>query len=159
MTVRLRPLTSDDVPEVAALERELFGRSAWTPSMLREELGAPGRTYLAAELDEPDEPAGAPLAGYAGSWWDGDVVQVMTIGVREALQGRGVGRALLGAILAQAVDLGAGAVLLEVRVDNARAIELYERAGFVVLARRRRYYQPEDVDAWTMRLDLSARDA
>jgi ribosomal-protein-alanine N-acetyltransferase len=159
VTVRLRPLTSDDVPEVAALERELFGRSAWTPSMLREELGAPGRTYLAAELDELDEPAGAPLAGYAGSWWDGDVVQVMTIGVREALQGRGVGRALLGAILAQAVDLGAGAVLLEVRVDNARAIELYERAGFVVLARRRRYYQPEDVDAWTMRLDLSARDA
>lgn len=158
MSVRLRPLTSDDVPEVAALERELFGRSAWTPSMVREELGAPGRTYLAAELDEPDEPVGAPLAGYAGSWWDGDVVQVMTIGVRETLQGRGVGRALLGAILTQAVDLGAGAVLLEVRVDNARAIDLYERAGFVVLARRRRYYQPEDVDAWTMRLDLSARE-
>lgn len=147
----LRPLLLTDVPAVAELERELFGRSAWTESMLREELGAPGRTYLAAELT-----AGAPLDGYAGSWWDGDVVQVMTLGVRGAAQGRGVGRAMLGAIVAQARDLGASAVLLEVRVDNARAIALYDRAGFVVLARRRRYYQPEDVDAWTMRLDLGS---
>lgn len=164
--IRLRPLVLEDVPEVAALERELFGRAAWTEVMLREELGAPGRTYLAAETDPesgrgavPATGAGtaaepASLVGYAGSWWDGDVVQVMTIGVRGTAQGAGVGRALLAAIVGQARDLRASAVLLEVRVDNARAIELYERAGFVVLARRRRYYQPEDVDAWTMRLAL-----
>lgn len=154
-TVLLRPLLLADVPAVAALERELFGRSAWTEAMLREELGAPGRTYLAAELAGEAAPG---LVGYAGSWWDGDVVQVMTVGVRGAVQGRGVGRALLGAIVARARDLGASAVLLEVRVDNERAIDLYERAGFVVLARRRRYYQPEDVDAWTMRLDLGPAD-
>jgi len=49
--------------------------------------------------------------------------------------------------------------LFGLRVCTAPAIAHYERFGFTVLGRRRRYYQPEDVDAWTMRLDLAAEDA
>ena len=36
--------------------------------------------------------------------------------------------------------------------DNDAAIGLYRRRGFERIAVRRRYYQPEDVDAWVMRL-------
>lgn len=140
----LRPLTSADVPAVAALERALFARSAWTEPMVREELTAPGRYYLAT-----DDELG--LAGYAGSWFDGDVSQVMTIGVAPRAQRRGLGRMLLRALVDHAQDLGAQAVLLEVAVTNAAALALYRAEGFEVLARRPRYYQPEDVDAWTMR--------
>ncbi len=42
-------------------------------------------------------------------------------------------------------------MMLEVRADNAAALRLYERAGFVLLSTRRRYYQPGDVDALVMR--------
>ena len=115
--------------------------------MIREELGAPGRYYVGIDDD-------AGLAGYAGSWFDGDVAQVMTIGVARRAQRRGLGRVLLHALLGQAVADGASAVLLEVAVDNEPALTLYRSEGFEVLARRRRYYQPEDVDAWTMRLAL-----
>ncbi|NTW41877.1 MAG: GNAT family N-acetyltransferase [Cellulomonadaceae bacterium] len=94
------------------------------------------------------------LLAYAGAWFDGDVVQVMTIGVAPDAQRRGLGAELLDAVLGYARAVGAAAVLLEVRVDNAAAIALYERAGFTVLRRRRRYYQPEDVDAWSMRREL-----
>ena len=45
-------------------------------------------------------------------------------------------------------------VLLEVRVDNAPAIHLYESLGFEQLGMRRAYYQPGNIDAWTMRLEL-----
>ena len=164
--VPLRPLAPADVPRVAELERELFGSSAWTEAMIRGELTAPGRWYAAA--DDPADAAldagaaagsggGAQqLVGYAGLWFDGDVSQVMTIGVAPAMQREGIGSALLGALVERSRDLGATAVLLEVRVDNDPAVALYERFGFAMLDRRRRYYQPEGADAWTMRLDLGA---
>jgi [ribosomal protein S18]-alanine N-acetyltransferase len=158
--VPLRPLGPDDVPRVAELETELFGASAWTEAMIRGELTAPGRWYVAA--DDPadaalDDDAALPaqrLVGYAGLWFDGEVAQVMTIGVATAMQRQGIGTALLAALLERSRTLGASAVLLEVRVDSP-AVALYERFGFEVLGRRHRYYQPEDVDAWTMRLDLA----
>jgi len=169
--VPLRPLRADDVPRVAELERELFGPSAWSEAMIRGELTAPGRWYVAADDPTdaalatgvgPDSPGagsaeafpGTPLVGYAGLWFDGDVTQVMTIGVAPGMQRQGIGTALLQALLERSRDLGATAVLLEVRVDNGPAIALYERLGFATVSRRKRYYQPEDVDGWTMRLEL-----
>lgn len=148
----LRALQPADVPQVAELERQLFGRSAWTEAMIAGELHAPGRWYVAAVEGH----AADTVVGYAGLWFDGDVAQVMTIGVAPALHRQGIGQALLDALLERSRELGASAVLLEVRVDNEAAIGLYERSGFATLSRRRRYYQPEDVDAWTMRLPLVA---
>ncbi len=59
--------------------------------------------------------------------------------------------------MARARELGAQRVLLEVRVDNDPAIHLYESSGFRRLGRRRGYYQPGNVDAWTMLLVLEGR--
>ena len=61
---------------------------------------------------------------------------------------------LLTALVGHAREVGAAEVLLEVRVDNAPAIHLYESSGFRMLGRRRAYYQPGNIDAWTMRLPL-----
>ena len=166
--VRLRPLRRDDFDRVLELERVLFGGGAWSYGMLAEELAGWGRWYVVAEAAEV-EPLGraaagrtalreaerARVVGYAGLWYDGDVTQVMTIGVDPAWQRRGVGRRLLDAILERSRELGASAVLLEVRVDNEPAIALYEELGFERIGVRKRYYQPENKDAYTMRLMLS----
>lgn len=40
------------------------------------------------------------------------------------------------------------------RADNPAAESLYVSEGFTEIARRPRYYQPDDVDAVVMRLDL-----
>ena len=150
--LELRPLTGGDLPAVERLERELFGPAAWSPAMLAEELHGPERTYLAAVERTP--PGGTTLVGYAGLWFDGADAQVMTIGVAATRQGRGIGGRLLAALIDRARHLHADSVLLEVRVDNEPALALYRRFGFVTLGRRRGYYQPENADAWTMRLDL-----
>ena len=132
--------------------------------MLADELHGPARWYVGAEVpaavgDGPSgdgaAAAGVHLVGYAGLWFDGDDAQVMTIGVALCEQGAGIGAALLAALLARARELGARAMLLEVRVDNSPALALYERFGFVRMGRRRGYYQPQNVDAWTMRCELS----
>ena len=153
--VAVRPLTAADLPVLERLEVELFGAGAWSAATLAEELTAPGRTYVGATLP------GGTLVGYAGLWFDGWDAQVMTVGTDAAHQGRGVGRAMLVALVDRAREVGAASVLLEVRVDNAPALHLYEALGFERLGRRRGYYQPENVDAWTMRLPLgpAASDA
>lgn len=116
--------------------------------MVLEELDGPGRWYIGLEQD-------GDLMAYAGSWFDGQVAQVMTIGVAPSAQREGWGARLLEALIAHARGVSAEAVLLEVRVDNAPAIALYERFGFRTIGIRPRYYQPEDVDAQTMHLPLS----
>lgn len=145
----VRPLTAADLPVLEVLERELFGAGAWSAAMLAEELVGPGRWYVGVEVD-------GILAGYAGLWFDGDDAQVMTIGTATAHQGRGLGAVMLAALVARAREIGAASVLLEVRVDNDPALRLYERAGFTRLGLRRGYYQPENKDAWTMRLELTS---
>jgi len=150
--MRLRPLTTADVPRVLELERELFGAGAWSEWMVRDELAGRDRVYLA--LEDEDVEGGPLLVGYAGSWFDGLDAQVMTIGVARSHQGRGLGRRLLEALLEHERGRRARQVFLEVRVDNEQAIGLYESMGFERLGVRRGYYQPENVDALTMRLAL-----
>ncbi|MGN8246936.1 ribosomal protein S18-alanine N-acetyltransferase [Cellulomonas soli] len=150
--VRLRDLTLEDVPALDVLEKQLFGPGAWSRQGLADEIVGPGRWYVGAEL-------GGRLVGYAGLWFDGQDAQVMTVGTAQAHQGRGVGRLLLDALVERARTLGAEVLLLEVRVDNEPALRLYAAAGFEQLGRRRGYYQPENVDAWTMRLPLQQADA
>ena len=155
----VRPIRPTDVQRLVDLERTVFGSSAWTEPMIREELDAPGRWYIGIDGDEvvpgtATPPATSRLVAYAGLWFDGDVAQVMTIGVAPGARRRGLGARLLAALVDRSRELGAAAVLLEVRVDNEPAVALYGRVGFTIIGRRKRYYQPEDVDAWTMRLSL-----
>ncbi|MGN6304909.1 MAG: GNAT family N-acetyltransferase [Mesorhizobium sp.] len=53
------------------------------------------------------------------------------MGIIPAYRGHGLGRRLIDAALAQAREKGFVRIMLEVRADNARAISLYRRVGFV----------------------------
>ncbi|BAQ31626.1 ribosomal protein S18-alanine N-acetyltransferase [Bifidobacterium scardovii] len=162
------------VRSITRLEAELFGRGAWNERMVRDELDAPARTYL-LDIEPPaanagdagdvaGELSGAPAAsdepvirGYAGFWYDGEDAELMTIGVGKAYQRRGIAAALLAALVDEAKRQGAARMLLEVRVDNDPAMALYQRFGFERMGLRKRYYQPEGIDAYTMSLDLNPR--
>lgn len=142
----VRELEWTDLEGLAALEAQLFGPDAWSVETWWTELAErPRRDYVVAVAGD-----GAVL-GYAGLDLAGDVADVMTIATAPSAQGRGIGRLLLDELIARAAHHGAVAVLLEVRADNQRARDLYERNGFEVLSVRRRYYQPGDIDAIVMR--------
>ena len=173
--VRLRPMVPADLADVMALEHDLFPDDPWTAQMFAEEVVQPpdSRLYLiaeagkpavaeagepaVAEAGEPASTAGAPvMAGYAGMMFVPGGVQadVLTIAVAKAYWGRGVGSALLGALVDTAAGRGCTEVFLEVREDNPRARGLYLRRGFDEIGVRRGYYQPSGVDAIVMRKDL-----
>ncbi|HEX2313800.1 MAG TPA: ribosomal protein S18-alanine N-acetyltransferase [Thermomonospora sp.] len=146
-------MTGDDVPAVMALENATFPEDAWSEDMLRGELAAqPGtRHYVVAE-----EPSGA-IVGYAGLSAAGGQADVQTIAVRADRRGRGLGAALLTALLDEAGRRGCAEVFLEVRADNDTARALYERYGFERIGLRRRYYQPSGTDAIVMRRTAGGR--
>lgn len=97
------------------------------------------------------------IRGYAGFWYDGEDAEIMTIGVAKAHQRQGIAAGLLAALIDRAREQGARRMLLEVRVDNEPALALYRRFGFTRMGLRKRYYQPEGIDAYTMSLDLVPR--
>ena len=141
----IRGMVWQDVDAVMDLERELFGREAWSASLFWSELAqTDSRSYLVAELD-------GRLVGYAGLCAYRHEAFVQTMAVEPSLWGHGLGARLLTELMEEAARRGNDEVLLEVRIDNLRAQALYERFGFVTIGRRRGYYQPSGTDALVMR--------
>ena len=145
----LRRATPDDLGSIMALERASFPTDAWSDAMMREELSSSHGWYVV------DDEAGR-VVGYAGlrAVRGGRDADIQTIAIAEASRGRGRGRTLLRALLGEAAERGVHDVFLEVRADNPVAQALYASEGFLEAGRRARYYQPDDVDAVVMRLDV-----
>jgi RimJ/RimL family protein N-acetyltransferase len=76
------------------------------------------------------------------------------MGIVRAYRGRGLGTRLINATLEAAFGAGFVRVELDVHADNARAISLYERVGFVRegIVRDAVYVDGEYRDAITMAL-------
>jgi ribosomal-protein-alanine N-acetyltransferase len=140
-----------DIEPVMALEHELFGDEAWTDAMFWSELAERDtRLYLVDETD-------GVVTAYAGlCTYVPHEAYIQTIAVAPAMQGRGIGTALLTTLIDEATRRGVGHLDLEVRADNDSAQRLYERHGFTKIAVRRNYYQPSGTDAVVMRKELAA---
>ncbi|MFJ6677498.1 ribosomal protein S18-alanine N-acetyltransferase [Microbacterium sp. NPDC091382] len=150
----LRTATGDDLDDIMRLERASFPTDAWSDALMAGELASPHGRYVV------DIEAGR-LVGYGGvraveGAADADI---QTIAIAADARGRGRGRALLRELLATARSRGAREMFLEVRADNPGATALYLSEGFVEVGRRPRYYQPDDVDAVVMQLNLVAWEA
>jgi ribosomal-protein-alanine N-acetyltransferase len=145
VTVTIERLRWWHIEALAPIEADLFGPERWSPAMFWNEL-ANGHYYIVAlEGDEP--------VGYAGLSAGGVEGWVQNIAVRRDRQRRGIGRALLEALLAEAGRRNVKTVLLEVAVDNRAAQQLYDFYGFQPIGLRRGYYQPSNTDALVMRRD------
>jgi ribosomal-protein-alanine acetyltransferase len=151
----LRRAVLDDLEAIMAIERETFPADAWSTSSMKAELRGPHGYYLVAVAGDAvaDGATAGSIEGYAGllAPEGSDQGDIQTIAVAEPSRGRGLGRRLMEALLAEAERRGAVEVFLEVRADNAPAQHLYTSLGFERIAVRPHYYQPGDEDAWVMR--------
>lgn len=152
--VRLRELRWQDLEAVDEIERALFGSEAWSPAAWWSELAARPHTDYRVLVAEP-----GTVLGYAGLARSRPTADVMTIAVALAGRSRGYGRLLLDWLIGAAGDAGAADLMLEVRADNDAARGLYAAAGFEQVSVRRRYYQPDGVDALVLRRRLTSEDA
>jgi ribosomal-protein-alanine N-acetyltransferase len=147
--MNLRPVTAAD--SAALAQAHAFGfDDPWSAASLAELFAGPGvYGFLAAD--------GARPAGMIVCRTVLEDAEVLTVAVDPTLRGKGVGRALLEAAIGVARQAGATAMFLEVAIDNAPALSLYQRAGFVRAGLRKGYYDrgaAGSADAAAMRLDL-----
>jgi ribosomal protein S18 acetylase RimI-like enzyme len=94
---------------------------------------------------------GALTVGFVGAFHHRTqrLGHIYTVNVHPKERGRGLGRALLSACEERLRALGMTRVLLEVNVENADAIRLYERAGYARAELLKDYYTTYRVnDAW-----------
>lgn len=163
--VTVRRGTRSDVP---FLNRMLYEAAYWRPDRPRSSMeealkdphlsryisgwGRSGDTAVVA-LDDEGQPIGAAWyrlftpdePGYG--FVDSSTPEV-SMAVMEEHRGRGIGRALLNALIDAATSEGFTALSLSVEQDN-RAVALYESIGFNRLRLER--------NAWTMQLNLTSR--
>lgn len=132
----IRPMTEEDIPAVAALERLSFS-DPWSEQAFHEELVGTGRRYLVVE-------DGGAVVGYGGLLVVGEDTHVVTLAVAPQERGRGLGTRLMLALAAEALAAGSSHLTLEVRVSNEAAQRLYRRFGFETVGLRRHYYRDED---------------
>ncbi|MEV4666463.1 ribosomal protein S18-alanine N-acetyltransferase [Microbacterium sp. LWO12-1.2] len=148
----LRSATPADLDAIMLIENRSFPSDAWSAESMAAELVSPHGRYL---VDEHD----GVIIGYGGvrALQGSADADIQTIALDADHRGTGRGRALLRALLDAAAERGAREVFLEVRADNPSAEGLYVSEGFEEIGRRPHYYQPDDVDAVVMRVDLRRR--
>lgn len=135
-SIWVRPARLEDLSEIEAIEAAVFDSDQLSRRSLRYYLKS--RTALFLTLGVRNRVIGYSLVSFRqGS----PRARLFSIALDPAEQGRGLGRFLLGASERAAKARGAVAMRLEVRVDNARAIELYKKNGYRRFAAVEDYYQ------------------
>jgi len=141
-----------DLDEVMAIEEYSFP-TPWSRNLYEMDLTRnPRSRFYVARLRE-----GGELAGYIGSWFGGGECHVGTIATKREYRGRGIARMLLAHTAELAREEHCDYIVLEVRVNNLAALNLYRTLGFEQVGRRPGYYIDTGEDALIyMHRDLPA---
>lgn len=146
MTAEIRAATLADVASIVAIERGSFA-DPWSATAFAGMLSGP-RTRMQVVTDS------GSVVGYAVLLLAPPDADLADLAIAPDARGRGLGRALLDAVIAAARDAGVSRIFLEVRESNAPAIALYERAGFAECGKRSRYYRDPVEDALVYRMNV-----
>lgn len=103
---------------------------------------AKGGRIIVAELDGQVVGTGAILPPHHdpkdGRHW----LEIVKMAAKKDMRGRGIGRAVLEALIVEAKSMGAEAIWLETNSDLKAATALYEKCGFNKLAEKELWPTP-----------------
>lgn len=142
-----------DLPVLVSMERVLFADSPWSMGQFKEEFkGVPNSRYFMVATNEQDQ-----IVGYAAVLVvaPGVEADVLTVAVLPEYARQGIATHFMGELEKWSLDKQATAMMLEVGVENAGAIALYEKLGYQNIATRRNYYG-HGLDALVMRKEFGA---
>ena len=152
--VRYRPLRAGDFAALEVMLPPLLSGN-WSATALLRLLDSAHLSRVLTSDDESDD----ALLGFVEFTVVGDECELLAIAIDPEVQGCGLGRALLLAMLEEARKSGCERCFLEVRRSNNTAVALYSAAGFELSGVRKGYYaasetRPQAEDALLYSINL-----
>ncbi len=138
----IRKMEERDLSAVSEMECSIFSQP-WRKTDFMDSMHNPQNIYLVVE--EQGE-----IAAYCGLWGVADEGQINNVAVKKTFRGRGIGYAMLKALIELGQRQGLGAFTLEVRAGNLSAIALYHKLGFCDAGVRKNFYEAPTEDALIM---------
>ncbi len=132
MAVTIRDARREDLERLEELESRCFSLP-WTRRQLESQLPDAQHEFLVAEED-------GLVLGYVGMMCVLDEGYISNVAAAPEARRRGIGTALIGALLRRAAERELSFVTLEVREHNEPAIRLYTAQGFEPVGLRKNYY-------------------
>ncbi len=140
----IRPLTAQDAPLAAEVERISLGEEAWSAQGILDTVAHNGH-YLTAYIDDD-------FVGHGGFSAVVDEGYITNIAVHPDHRRKGIAFSLTQSLIDKAKELDLSFLTLEVRESNLAAIKLYEKSGFEVVGKRKNFYSTPKEDAILMTL-------
>lgn len=135
----IRPATAADIPLMYSLvrglaeyEREPDSVKITEEQLLRDGFG-PNHYYDCLIAEEDGQPAGFALYFPIYSTWQGSSLHLEDLFVLPEFRGKGIGKALLNQVAANAVKRGCARVQWDVLNWNQPAIDFYHSIGAVMM--------------------------
>lgn len=141
--------------QLANLEKECFGRDAWSIAALRGEFGNEFSHFFAKRVD-------GKIVGYVCIRIMYEESQICNICVLPQHRRQGYASELLDVVNEFSAVQGCERCELEVNVSNDPAVGLYKKCGYSVEGIRKNFYRRSRYatrDAYTMILQLRERDS
>jgi ribosomal-protein-alanine N-acetyltransferase len=146
--ITLRRMTSADIPQVSAIENNVFTLPWSAQSISDQVVNDNDHSIVACFKDE--------VVGYAIVWHTADEAELGNIAIAAPFRRMGAARQLMQAVTDEAAVSGIKTIFLEARVGNVAAIKLYEGFGFVSYNTRKGLYVQPDEDGILMKKDMMA---
>lgn len=138
-SIQIKVLDSSRLDAILAIEKLCFP-APWSAEIIGSEFRQ-RISYIPGIFVEQQ------LCGYAFNHIVAGELHLLSLAVHPDFRRRGLARLLLSKVLEESKRLGAVHAILEVRVTNLAARELYEKAGFKMVGLRKRYYCDNGEDA------------
>jgi len=140
-------MNESHVEAIAELEKICF-QDPWSVNSIASELSNRLSTWLVAVEN-------GVVCGYVGSQSVLDSADMMNIAVHPEYRNRGIACALVSELIALLKNQNVISLMLEARVSNESAINLYKKLGFEIVGKRPRYYHNPREDAYIMRKEFA----
>lgn len=142
--IRVRIAKSSDLDDIYELDMQTFAMP-WSKEALSYDILENDSAFVIVAEYEGE------FAGYADIWTVLDEADLNSIAVRVDFRRKGIGDAIMLAMIEMLSTSGVATINLEVRVSNMPAIKLYKKYGFNECGVRPGYYLDNGEDALIMK--------
>lgn len=143
--IQIHKMTVQDLSQISNVLNTEFD-DFWNENLLKSEIENPNSKCIIAKSNDE-------IVGFACIWKAVDDIHITNIVVKKIYRKQGIGSLLLKELIKISNNENVTSITLEVKDSNLPAQNLYQKYGFKVLGRRKKYYNGTE-DAIIMTKDL-----